>query len=222
MSVFEAPRASGLAHAGSPYPFDLRTLNRILGRGGRIADTPDPMRYTAVFRRVLRQFGDRLRYGFMLPVNLLLEGVVDHAIYHEPGVPQLAALTLFREQGGLWRVQAVLVVSGLSGMADELSEKLAALYGDFGVELLALTVGTIGSGDDFTLLTANFGKQAIGADVVLTAANLSSLDSANTTLAQSISNQSSGHTTKSLLATNVAAPSVTVKTTQSRARRHAH
>jgi hypothetical protein len=144
MSVFEAPRATG--SAGSPYPFDLRTLNRILGRGGRIADTSDPKRYAAVFRRVLRQFGDRLRYGFMLPVNLLLEGVVDHSIYHEPGIPQLVPLTLFREQDGLWWARAVLVVVGSPGLADEMSQKLAALYGDFGVELLALSTEMVDAG----------------------------------------------------------------------------
>jgi hypothetical protein len=38
--------------AGRPYPMDLRCLNRLLGRGGRIADTPDPHRYAAVFRRL--------------------------------------------------------------------------------------------------------------------------------------------------------------------------
>jgi hypothetical protein len=154
MSLSEAGRAIG--SAGRPFPFDLRTLNRILGRGGRIADTSDPKRYAAVFRRVLRQFGDRLRYGFMLPVNLLLEGVVDHAIYHEPGIPQLATLALFRELDGLWWVRAVLMVSGLPGMADELPQKLAALYGDFGVELLALTVEMVDSGH---LQTGEFARQ---------------------------------------------------------------
>ena len=159
MSLSQAPRA--ISSAGGPYPFDLRTLNRILGRGGRIADTSDPKRYAAVFRRVLRQFGDRLRYGFMLPVNLLLEGVVDHAIYHEPGIPQLATLTLFREQDGLWWVRAVLMVSGLPGMADELPEKLAALYGDFRVELLALTVEMIDTGYLQTGEFARRVKQAV-------------------------------------------------------------
>jgi hypothetical protein len=159
MSLLEAPRAIG--SAGSPYPFDLRTVNRILGRGGRIADTADPKRYAAVFRRVLRQFGDRLRYGFMLPVNLLLEGVVDHAIYHEPGVPQLAPLTLFREQDGLWWVRAALMVSGLPGMPDELPEKLVALYGDFGVELLVLTVEMIDTGYLQTGEFARRVKQAV-------------------------------------------------------------
>ena len=103
---------SGPIRARGPYPFDLRNLNRLIGRGGRIADTHDPMRYAAVLRRLLRQFGNSLRYGFMLPVNLLLDGVVDHALYHEPRVPQLTAMTLFREQHGLWRVRAVLAVRG--------------------------------------------------------------------------------------------------------------
>jgi hypothetical protein len=159
MSLSEAPRATG--SAGSPYPFDLRTLNRFLGRGGRIADTSDPMRYAAVFRRVLRQFGDRLRYGFMLPVNLLLEGVVDHTIYHESGVPQLAALTLFREQDGLWWARAVLVVVGSPGLTDEMAEKLAALYGDFGVELLTLTAEMIDTGYLQTGEFARRVKQAV-------------------------------------------------------------
>ncbi len=143
---------SGMAHLNgpirtrSPYPFDLRNLNRLIGRGGRIADTHDPVRYAGVLRRLLRQFGNRLRYGFMLPVNLLLDGVIEHAIYHEPRVPQLTAMTLFREQHGLWRVQAVLVVSGGTPEEPTMSEKLTALYSDFGVEMLVLMPEMIDGG----------------------------------------------------------------------------
>jgi len=139
-------QVNGLVRTRRPNPLDLRTLNRLLGRGGRIADTPDPARYATVFRRLLRQFGDRLRYGFMLPVNLLLEGVVDHAIYHEPRVPQLAGLVLFRQQDGLWWVQAALAVRGTAPDETAMSQKLTALYGDFGVELLVLTPEMIDGG----------------------------------------------------------------------------
>jgi hypothetical protein len=127
---------------------DMRSLNRLLGRGGRIADTPDPHRYAAVFRRLVRQFGDRLRYGFMFPVNLLLEGVVHHPIYHEPRIPQLATLALFREEDELWRVRAVLAVrrSPCAAEEREMFEKLAALYSDFGVELLVLKAQMIDNG----------------------------------------------------------------------------
>jgi len=109
-----------------------------------------------VFRRVLRQFGDRLRYGFMLPVNLLLEGVVDHAIYHEPGIRSWQHWTLFREQDGLWWVRAVLMVSGFPVWLTNLPEKLATLYGDFGVELLVLTTEMINAGH---LQTGEFARQ---------------------------------------------------------------
>jgi hypothetical protein len=144
---------NGPIRSRGPYPFGLRNLNRLIGRGGRIADTHDPVRYAAVLRRLLRQFGNSLRYGFMLPVNLLLGGIVEHAIYHKPRVPQLTAMTLFREQHGLWRVRAVLAVRG--DMPDEpaMSEKLATLYGDFGVGLLAITPESI---DDGYLQTEEF------------------------------------------------------------------
>jgi integrase len=86
-------RVNGPISARGPYPFDLRNLNRLIGRGGRIADTHDPIRYAELLRRLLRQSGNRLRYGFMLPVNLLLDGVVEHAIYRsQPSLAWLADL----------------------------------------------------------------------------------------------------------------------------------
>jgi len=137
-------------------PFDPRTLNRLLGRGGRIADTPDPARYATVFRRLVHQFGNRFRYGFMLPVNLLLEGVIDHAIYHEPRVPQLTAMTVYGEENGQWRVRTVLGLKG--GALDEpgMPEKLTSLYGDFGVGMLVLTPQMI---DEGYLRTDEFAEQ---------------------------------------------------------------
>jgi len=147
---------NGPIRTRGPYLLDLRNLNRLIGRGGRIADTHDPSRYAELLRRLLRQFGDRLRYGFMLPANVLLDGVIDHPIYHEPRVPQLTGMTLFREQHGLWRVRVVLAIRG--GTSDEaaMSEKLAVLYGDFGVELLVLTPEMI---DDGYLQTDEFANR---------------------------------------------------------------
>src|SRR5271170_2502602 len=144
MTVLQVPVLDRPVRGGGAYTFDQRSLNRLLGRGGRIADTPDPDRYAAIFRRLIRQFGDRLRYGFMLPANLLLDGVVDHAIYNERRVPQLAAMTIFREQQRLWQAQAVLAVR----TADEpvMSQKLTTLYGDFGLDLLILSPEMIDSG----------------------------------------------------------------------------
>ena len=144
MTVSQVPVLDGLDYGRGAYTFDQRSLNRLLGRGGRIADTPDPDRYAAIFRRLIRQFGDRLRYGFMLPANLLLDGVVDHSIYNQRRVPQLAAMTVFREQQRLWQARAVLAVR----TPDEpvMSQKLTALYGDFGVELLVLSPEMLDSG----------------------------------------------------------------------------
>jgi hypothetical protein len=161
MSVSGMAHLNGPISTRGPYPFDLRNLNRLIGRGGRIADTHDPFRYAAVLRRLLRQFGDSLRYGFMLPVNLLLDGVVEQAIYHEPRVPQLTAMTLFREQHGLWRVRAVLAVRGDSPDEPAMSEKLTALYGDFGVEMLVLTPEMIDGGYLLTDEFANRLNQAV-------------------------------------------------------------
>ncbi len=89
--------------AGFAYRFESRPLNRLLGRGGRMADTPDPSRYAALFRRLRSEYGGQLRYGFMLPINLLLDGVVAHPIYHERRVPQMAPIVTGRaktSQGG--------------------------------------------------------------------------------------------------------------------------
>jgi hypothetical protein len=146
MSVSALAQVNSPIRVRGPYPFDLRNLNRLIGRGGRIADTHNPIRYAAVLRRLLRQFGNSLRYGFMLPVNVLLDGIVDHAIYHEPRVPQLTAMAIFRQQYGLWRVRAVLAVRGDAPDESAMSEKLAALYGDFGVELVVLTPEMIDGG----------------------------------------------------------------------------
>ena len=146
MSVSAMAQVNGPIRVRGPYPFDLRNLNRLIGRGGRIADTHDATRYATVLRRLLRQFGNSLRYGFMLPVNVLLDGVVDHAIYHEPRVPQLTAMAIFRQQYGLWRVRAVLAVRGDTPNELAISVKLATLYGDFGVELLVVTPEMIDDG----------------------------------------------------------------------------
>jgi hypothetical protein len=156
MSVSAMAQMNGPIRAGGPYPFDLRDLNRLIGRGGRIADTPDPIRYATVFRRLIRQYGNRLRFGFMLPVNLLLDGVVDHSIYHEPRVPQLTGLSMFGTSDGLWRVRAVLAVKDCTPDESAMSEKLVALYGDFGLELLVLTPQQVDGG---YLQTDEFGRR---------------------------------------------------------------
>ena len=62
-------------------------------------------------------------------------------------------MTLFREQHGLWRVRAVLAVRGDTPNELAISAKLATLYGDFGVELLAITRESI---DDGYLQTDEF------------------------------------------------------------------
>ena len=139
MSVTALAHVNGPTRIPRPYPFDLRSLNRLIGRGGRIADTHDPERYVALFRRLIRHFGDHLRYGFMLPVNLILDGVVDHPLYHEPRVPQLTPMALFQEQHALWRARAALAVRGTSRQEIAMSEKLVTLCGDFGVEMIILT-----------------------------------------------------------------------------------
>jgi hypothetical protein len=130
--------------AGFAYRFESRPVNRLLGRGGRLADTPDSSRYAALFRRLRSEFGGQLRYGFMLPVNLLLSGVVAHPIYHERRVPQMAPMALFVRQGRFWSVRAVIsvMIAGDPAMVD----KLAQLYADFGVKLLVLTPDMVDSG----------------------------------------------------------------------------
>ncbi len=130
--------------AGFTYRFESRPVNRLLGRGGRMADTPDPSRYATLFRRLRSEYGGQLRYGFMLPVNLLLSGVVAHPIYHERRVPQMAPMALFVRQGRFWSVRAVILV--MSGGDPAMADKLAQLYADFGVKLLVLSRATVDSG----------------------------------------------------------------------------
>jgi hypothetical protein len=130
--------------AGFAYRFESRPVNRLLGRGGRIADTPDPSSYAAVFGRLRSQYGGQLRYGFMLPVNLLLSGVVAHPMYHERRVPQMAPMALFVRQGRFWSVRAVISVR--SGGDPAMADKLVQLYADFGVKLLVLTLDMVDCG----------------------------------------------------------------------------
>jgi hypothetical protein len=129
---------------GFAYRFESRPVNRLLGHGGRMADTPDPSRYAALFRRLRGEYGGRLRYGFMLPVNLLLNGVVAYTIYHECRVPQMAPMALFVRQGRFWNVQAVISVMRSDDPA--MADKLIRLYGDFGVRLIVLTPNMVDSG----------------------------------------------------------------------------
>ena len=159
MTVLQVPVLDRPVRGGGAYTFDQRTLNRLLGRGGRIADTSDPDRYAAIFRRLIRQFGDRLRYGFMLPANQLLDGVVDHAIYNERRVPQLTTLAVFSQQQGLWQFRTALTVR--SACEPDMCRKLATLYGDFGVPLLLLSPEMIDGGYLKTDEFAHRLKQAI-------------------------------------------------------------
>ena len=62
-------------------------------------------------------------------------------------------MAIFRQQYGLWRIRAVLAVRGDTLDEQAISAKLAALYGDFGVELPALTPEMI---DDGYLQTDEF------------------------------------------------------------------
>ena len=162
MTVLQVPVLDRPVRGGGAYNFDQRSLNRLLGRGGRIADTPDPERYAAIFRRLIRQFGDRLRYGFMLPANLLLDGVVDHAIYNERRVPQLTTLAVFSQQQGLWQFRTALTVR--SAFEPDMCRKLATLYGDFGVPLVLLTPEMIDGGYLKTDEFADRVKQALFSD----------------------------------------------------------
>jgi hypothetical protein len=140
--------------AGFAYRFESRPVNRLLGQGGRMADTPDPCRYAALFRRLRSEFGGQLRYGFMLPVNLLLSGVVAHPIYHERRVPQMAPMALFVRQSRFWSVRAVISVMSAGDPA--MADKLIGLYADFGVKLLVLTPDMV---DSDYLNGEEFGRQ---------------------------------------------------------------
>jgi hypothetical protein len=140
--------------AGFAYRFESRPVNRLLGRGGRTADTPDPSRYAALFRRLRSEYGGQLRYGFMLPVNLLLSGVVAHPIYHERRVPQMAPMALFVRQGRFWSVRAVISVMSRGDPA--MADRLALLYANFEVKLLVLTPDMVDCG---FLHGEEFGRQ---------------------------------------------------------------
>jgi hypothetical protein len=143
--------------AGFAYRFESRPLNRLLGRGGRMADSPDPSRYATLFRRLRSEYGGQLRYGFMLPVNLLLSGVVARPIYHERRVPQLAPMAMFVRQGRFWSVRAVISV--MSAGDPSMADRLIGLYADFGVKLLVLTPELVDSdyvdGEEFARQVKN-------------------------------------------------------------------
>jgi hypothetical protein len=130
--------------AGLAYRFESRALNRLLGRGGRIADTPDPARYFAVFRRLRNEYDSRFHYGFMLPVNLLLNGVVNHPIYSESRVPQMAPLAIFNREREFWRVRAAISIVRRADTAIE--DRLLQLYSDFGVSLIVISPELVDSG----------------------------------------------------------------------------
>ena len=138
---------SGLRNAGDsggPYRFDSRAIARLLGHGGRIADTADPARYAALFRRIRGQFEARLRYGFVIPVNLMISGIIRHPVYHERRVPQMVPLALFANSNGFWSLRAAVWI--VPGDDPAMPEKLEELYGAFDVPLLLLTPGQIDSG----------------------------------------------------------------------------
>jgi hypothetical protein len=101
-----------------------------------IADTTHPSRYAALLRCLRGDYFSVLRYGFMLPVNLLLDGVIYHPVYHERRIPQMAPMSIFVEEAGLW--SAKIVISASANFDPVMQEKLSQLYTDFGVKLIVL------------------------------------------------------------------------------------
>lgn len=139
-TVLAATPAS--AKCGSVRTFTTTVLNRLLGRCGRIADTSDPDRYMILFRKLTGRFGHRLRYGFVVPINLALDGVVHHRLYVNKQLPQLAPLMLFKRENDAWMARAVLsirqTVTDLHSEPEQIEVQLTTLYADFGVEHLVL------------------------------------------------------------------------------------
>lgn len=143
----------------APRRFDARTLDRVVGRGGRVTDTPDPIRYAAVFRRLYRKFGNAVRYGFMLPVNELLSGAVHHPTYHAARVPQMAPLLVLKSQDRLWAARAALFVRVEPDADSEelaIERKLIGFYADHGVEPLVLRPQLV---DEGYLDTCDFARR---------------------------------------------------------------
>lgn len=134
--------APSIPKAGRPPSFSTTEVNRLLGRCGRVADTSDPDRYVIVFRKLSDRFGRRLRYGFMVPINLVLYGVVHHPLYANKRLPQLAPLVLFKQEDDAWTARAVVSIrQSIADLRSELplvEEELTSLYADFGVEHLVL------------------------------------------------------------------------------------
>ena len=131
-----------------PCHIDRALVARVLGRCGHVTDTPDPQRYATLFNRLWSKYGSRFRYGFMVPVNLLLEGALRHPTYHEKRVPQMASLVILKRQQQVWAAVTVLWVRQEPQDSDELAmeQKLISFYGDFGVEMLVLRPDQIDQG----------------------------------------------------------------------------
>jgi hypothetical protein len=121
-------------------------LDRILGRCGRVADTPDPRRYAMLFAAARELFGRRMRWGMMVAVNLFLEGVVYHPVYREKRIPQMAPLALFKRNRDLWTARTVLFVRPEGTNGDTSEAEIVSLYADFEVEALILRPERIDSG----------------------------------------------------------------------------
>lgn len=136
---------------GCAYRFDQKGLSRLLGRGGRIADTPHPSQYAALLRGLRSKCFSGLRCGFMLPVNLLIDGVIHHPVYHQRRVPQMAPMAIFAQEAGFWSVKLVIWVA--EDTNPRMRQRLVQLYGDFGVKVLILTpyqiAGGIVDGEEF-------------------------------------------------------------------------
>ena len=137
----ESPVAPAPDHRGYARGFDIATLARLLGRSGRVADTAHPEDDAAIFRKLAQRFGRRLRFGFMVPMNLVIEGIVHHPLYMTKRLPQLAPLVLFKQDDDSWTARAVIsVTTGPQFAQQQTLEQLTTLYADCGVEHLVLSV----------------------------------------------------------------------------------
>ena len=123
---------------------DSQAIDRLLGQCGRVADTPDPWCYELLFRAASGMFRGRLKYGFMVTINLVLHGSVHHPLYREKRTPQMAPVMLFKRHEQHWIPRCVLWLHGGGSTFNE--PDITCLYGDFGVEVLVVHVNEIALG----------------------------------------------------------------------------
>jgi hypothetical protein len=140
--------APGPDRCGFARGFDTATLARLLGRSGRVADTAHSEHYAAIFGKLAHRFGRRLRFGFMVPMNLVVEGIVRHPMYMTKRLPQLAPLVLFKQENDSWTARAVVSVTTATegDTQHQILERLTTLYADCGVEHLVIGIELLQSG----------------------------------------------------------------------------